>query len=90
MDWFVLLAVQGTLKSLLQLHSSKASVLGLGPSNVRECFPTGSNSVMPAGSPSIQLNADAVHMEICQLPGASLSPTRLQVPIASAGLQLCF
>jgi len=27
MDWLALLAVQGTLKSLLQLHSSKASVL---------------------------------------------------------------
>ena len=27
MDWFDLLAVQGTLKSLLQLHSSKASIL---------------------------------------------------------------
>ena len=26
-DWFVLLAVQGTLKNLLQHHSSKASVL---------------------------------------------------------------
>ena len=26
-DWFVLLAVQGTLKSLLQHHSLKASVL---------------------------------------------------------------
>ena len=26
-DWFDFLAVQGTLKSLLQLHSSKASVL---------------------------------------------------------------
>ena len=29
MDWFDLLAVQGTLKSLLQHHSSKASILGL-------------------------------------------------------------
>ena len=29
MDWLVLLAVQGTLKSLLQHHSSKASVLQL-------------------------------------------------------------
>ena len=28
MDWFNLLAVQGTLKSLLQHHSSKASFLG--------------------------------------------------------------
>ena len=27
MDWFSLLAVQGTLKSLLQYHSSKASIL---------------------------------------------------------------
>ena len=27
MDWFDLLAVQGTLKSLLQHHSSKASTL---------------------------------------------------------------
>ena len=26
-DWFVLLAVQGTLKGLLQYHSSKASIL---------------------------------------------------------------
>ena len=30
MDWFVLLAVQGTLKSLLQHHSSKASILQKG------------------------------------------------------------
>ena len=29
MDWFDLFAVQGTLKSLLQLHSSKASILQL-------------------------------------------------------------
>ena len=27
MDWFDLLAVQGTVKGLLQYHSSKASVL---------------------------------------------------------------
>ena len=27
MDWLDLLAVQGTLKSLLQYHSSKASIL---------------------------------------------------------------
>ena len=34
-DWFDLLAVQGTLKSLLQYHSSKASILSpLEPSNV--------------------------------------------------------
>ena len=29
MDWFDLLAVQGTLKSLLQHHSSKSSILQL-------------------------------------------------------------
>ena len=31
MDWLALLAVQGTLKSLLQHHSSKASVLWCSP-----------------------------------------------------------
>ena len=31
-DWLDLLAVQGTLKSLLQQHSSKASILGAQPS----------------------------------------------------------
>ena len=31
MDWLDLLAVQGTLKSLLQHHSSKASILGPSP-----------------------------------------------------------
>ena len=31
MDWLDVLAVQGTLKSLLQHHSSKASILGLIP-----------------------------------------------------------
>ena len=29
MDWFDLIAVQGTLRSLLQHHSSKASILQL-------------------------------------------------------------
>ena len=32
MDWLALLAVQGTLKSLLQHHSSKASFFGAQPS----------------------------------------------------------
>ena len=30
MDWLDLLAVQGTLKSILQHHSSKASILEVG------------------------------------------------------------
>ena len=36
-DWFDLLAVQGTLKSLLQHHSSKASILRCSfyPTNIR-------------------------------------------------------
>ena len=33
MDWLDLPAVQGTLKSLLQHHSSKASILGVQPSS---------------------------------------------------------
>ena len=36
MDWWNLLAVQGTLKSLLQHHSSKASILWLDHRKVRE------------------------------------------------------
>ena len=47
-------------------------------------------TLMPAESPSVQLRADAIHVEICQRPGASLRPARFQVPIAGAGLQLCF
>ena len=35
MDWLDLLAVQGTLKSLLQHHSSKASILRLMHSKIR-------------------------------------------------------
>ena len=43
MDWLALLAVQGTLKSLLQHHSPKASIFGsqrsLGPSShVQTCL----------------------------------------------------
>ena len=34
MDWFDLLAVQGTLKSLLQHHSSKASILRLSSEKI--------------------------------------------------------
>ena len=36
MDWLDLLAIQGTLKSLLQYHSSKASVLQCMPYNSSE------------------------------------------------------
>ena len=41
MDWLYLLAVQGTLKSLLQHHSSKASVLWR--SDFFQGFPGGSD-----------------------------------------------
>ena len=34
MDWLDFLEVQGTLKSLLQLHSSKASILRLAGRNI--------------------------------------------------------
>ena len=50
-DWFDLLAVQATLKSLLQNHSSKASASQTGVSDTRETtvvWPL----TPPAGSPS--------------------------------------
>ena len=37
-DWFHLLAVQGTLKSLLQHHSSKASILGHSAFSIHDCW----------------------------------------------------
>ena len=40
MDWLDLLAVQGTFKSLLQHHSSKASVLQLGHYKILHQFLT--------------------------------------------------
>ena len=47
MDWFDLLAVQGTLKSLLQHHSSKASILQVSDFFVvwlsYPCMTTGKN-----------------------------------------------
>ena len=36
MDWFDLLAVQGTLKSLLQHHISQASILQLSAFFIQE------------------------------------------------------
>ena len=39
-DWFDLLAVQGTLKNLLQHHSSKASILPHYPPKLSLCFPS--------------------------------------------------
>ena len=50
MDWFDLLAVQGTLKSLLQHHSSKASILGFPysfcPKNCKPSHPSASLSLL--------------------------------------------
>ena len=40
MDWFDLLAVQGTLNSLLQHHSSKASILQLSAFFVAQSHPS--------------------------------------------------
>ena len=54
-DWFDLLAVQGTLKSLLQHHSSKASVLGHSvfsmPSSMRS--PDPQMELTPLMSPAL-------------------------------------
>ena len=48
MDWLDLLAVQGTLKSLLQHHSSKASILMYLHENTWEIFPFLMVSLMSA------------------------------------------
>ena len=48
MDWLDMLAVQGTLKSLLQHHSSKASILMYPHGNTWEIFPFLMVSLMSA------------------------------------------
>ena len=53
MDWLDLLSVQGTLKSLLQHHSSKASFFGTQPSSQ-------SNSPTISASKEIRLHFLAV------------------------------
>ena len=56
MDWLDLLAVQGTLKSLLQHHSSKASILLLNSCpSCQWCHPTISSSVVPS-TPAFNLS----------------------------------
>ena len=65
MDWLDLLAVQGTLKSLLQHHSSKASILWcsafftvqLSHPLSQRCHPATSSSVVPFSSCSISRQA---------------------------------
>ena len=51
MDWLDILAVQGTLKSLLQHHSSKASILQCSPSSIvqlsHRCMTTGKTIALP-------------------------------------------
>ena len=59
MDWLDLLTVQGTRKSLLQYHSSKASILWCSV-----CFPGGSEGKTPA------LNVG----ELDLIPGLGSSP----------------
>ena len=53
-DWFDLLTVQGTLESLLQHHSSKASILQLNPSllHCRQTLYCLSHQGSPPGKPT--------------------------------------
>ena len=53
MDWLDLLAVQGTLKSLLQHHSSKASILQRSAFFMVQLSHSHSKFVLSSGSPPI-------------------------------------
>ena len=57
MDWLDLLAVQGTLKSLLQHHSSKASILLLSFLHSPTLYHTSNSHWLPI-----------LHMVICMFP----------------------
>ena len=75
MDWLDLLAVQGTLKSLPQLHSSKASILQLVP-----CKTTGRTGGKIEKEVQVILAASSVHSVASQ----PLSPTNTEFPPAMA------
>ena len=61
MDWFDLLAVQGILKSLLQHHSSKVSILWLSSFWDFPCSSVGKDSACSAG-------------DLGSIPGSGRSP----------------
>ena len=64
-DWFDLLAVQGTLKSLLQYHNSKASNLRCSAflMELRYFHPGGSTTEIPPYSLNNNLNKDNFNEE---------------------------
>ena len=78
-DWFVLLAVQGTLKSLLQHHSSKASVLQCSAFFMVQL----SHPYMTTGKPCAVMLSRSVVSSSSRPHG--LQPTRLLSPWYSPG-----
>ena len=70
MDWLDLLAVQGTLKSLLQLHSSKASILRCSAFFTVQL----SHPYMTTGK-TIALTWDSFHLLTPNSQSISLPPT---------------
>jgi len=64
MDWLDLLAVQGTLKSLVQRHSSKASILRCSAFFIVHLFPGGPDGKVSAGNAG----------DLGSIPGLGRSP----------------
>ena len=81
MDWLALLAVQGTLKSLLQHHSSKASILWRSAF----CIVQLSHPYMTTGK-TIALTRRTLHFSMVN--GLSL-PTKMQAPGRPPMRHLC-
>ena len=73
MDWLDLLAVQGTLKSLLQHHSSKPSILWPGTPSAAPGFP--SSVPGPADEGRKRLAGATVHTQKQHRPGSGLPGT---------------
>ena len=68
MSWFDLLAVQGTLKSLLQHHSSKASILRLSASFILDIYISPKNvSLLSKGTKRATANIEAMGESISLL-----------------------
>ena len=78
-DWLDLLAVQGTLKSLLQHHSSKVSVL---PMNIQVWFPLGWTGWISLQSKGLSRVFSNTTVQKHQFFGVSFlySPTLISIP----------
>ena len=87
MDWLDLLAVQGTLKSLLQHHSSKASILWCSAFFMVQL----SHPYMTTGKTTLLLLSHFSHVRLCVTPWTAAHQAPLSMGFYWSGVAIaCF